>query len=379
MEFKFKHHVIDTSLPAGLYAQTALADLDGDGRLEYIVGQQYGNIYWYKYHTPDRWTRHLLGTDSPSDVGGCAIDVDRDGHIDFVAGGAWYRNSQDPDHPFERFLFDPELTAVHDVVAADIDSDGQMEIITMSDRNSLRWYKIPDDPTKPWIQHEIGPPVHAGASAGDVDGDGNMDIIRTNVWFQNANGDGSRWVQHPIGPNTPPPPDFQPSFAFDATCSAVCDVNGDGKNDIVFTDAEIPGGKIWWMENLDGKGLSWKRHEVPNGDEVRRGAYHCLYVGDLDGDGDFDIFTCEMEAVGGERNPRWYIWENLDGKGGGWQEHVILDINLGGHEAVVGDITGNGLPDVIGKPWRPRKENALGGEVFVVFLENVSQGKGNRE
>lgn len=104
-----------------------------------------------------------------------------------------------------------------------------------------------------------------------------------------------------------------------------------------------------------------------------RGAYHCLHVGDLGGDGDFDIFTCEMEAVGGERAPRWYIWENLDGKGGKWQEHVILDVNLGGHEAVVGDITANGLPDIIGKPWVPRKENAVAGKVFVVFLENISE------
>jgi len=372
MEFRFKHHIIDTSLPRGSYAQTALADLDGDGCLEYIVGRQYGDIYWYKYHAPDRWSRHLLGSDSPSDVGGCAIDVDGDGNIDFVTGGAWYRNLQDPNRPFERIVFDPELSGVHDVVAADIDGDGQLEIITMSDKNSLRWYKIPDNPTNHWMQHEIGPPVHAGASAGDVDGDGNIDVIRTDIWFQNVNGDGTKWIQHPIGPNTPPPPDFQPPFAFDATCSVVCDMNGDGKNDIVFTDAEIPGGKIWWMENLDGKGLSWQRHEIPNGDNVRRGAYHCLYVGDLDGDGDFDIFTCEMEHVGGDGNPRWYIWENLDGQGGQWQEHVILDINLGGHEVVIGDITGNGLPDIIGKPWVPRKENALGGKMFVVFLENIS-------
>jgi hypothetical protein len=76
--------------------------------------------------------------------------------------------------------------------------------------------------------------------------------------------------------------------------------------------------------------------------------------------------------VAGERSPRWYIWENLDGKGGAWQEHVILDANLGGHEAVVGDVTGNGLPDVISKPWSPRKTNAVGGRMYVVFLENVS-------
>ncbi len=42
MTLHFKPHVIDTDLPPGLYAQTALADLDGDGRLEFITGQQYG-------------------------------------------------------------------------------------------------------------------------------------------------------------------------------------------------------------------------------------------------------------------------------------------------------------------------------------------------
>ena len=127
---------------------------------------------------------------------------------------------------------------------------------------------------------------------------------------------------------------------------------------------------------MDGEsrriGPHLKRHEVPNGDSVRRGAYHSLFVGDLDNDGDFDIFTCEMEAVGGDGAPRWYIWENLDGKGEQWQEHVVLDANLGGHAAVVGDVTGNGLPDIIAKPWNVSPKNALGGKMFVVFLENVS-------
>ena len=78
-----------------------------------------------------------------------------------------------------------------------------------------------------------------------------------------------------------------------------------------------------------------------------------------------------MEAVPGDGPPRWYIWENVDGKGQQWKEHVILDANLGGHEAVVGDITGNGRLDIIGKPWFPNKKNALGGKMFVVFLENL--------
>jgi hypothetical protein len=372
MGFRFRHHVIDTDLPAAYFGQTVLADLDNDGRLEFILGRWNGEVYWYKCHAPDNWSRHLLATDSPSAVGGCALDVDGDGWLDYVAGGAWFRNSRRPDQPFARVVFDPALSDVHDLVAADIDGDGRPEILTMSDPNGLWWHKIADDPASLWPGHRISDPVHAGLSVGDLDGDGDLDVVRTTVWFENAAGDGSRWVEHPIGPSTPPPPDFQEPWARDATYSVVCDMNGDGRNDIVFCDAEIPGGRIWWMENLDGRGGRWRRHEVPNGDDRRRGPYHTLHVGDLDGDGDLDIFSCEMEAIPGAGPPRWYIWENVDGVGAEWKEHVILDAGLGGHQARVGDITGNGLPDIIGKPWFPRPTNSLGGRMFVVFLENIS-------
>ena len=39
--FRFRHHLIDLRLPSDdYYAQTALADLDNDGQLEYVVGQR---------------------------------------------------------------------------------------------------------------------------------------------------------------------------------------------------------------------------------------------------------------------------------------------------------------------------------------------------
>ena len=368
---RFRHHIIDVDLPPGAYAQTMLADLDGDGRLEFVTGQRDGLLFAYRYDGPDSWSRHTIGEDSPSDVGAVALDVDGDGLVDIVTGGAWYRNSGDLNTPFERIVFDADLGGVHDVLVTDIDGDGKMEVVTMSDQNSLRWYRIPDDARQPWIRTEIGPAVHAGAAAGDIDGDGSIDIVRTDVWFRNVAGNGTRWEEIAIGPSTPPPADFQQPFAFDATCAHVCDMNRDGRNDIVFTDAEIPGGHVWWMENVHGDGRTWRRHDIAGGEAPRRGPYHSLHVGDMDGDGDLDVMSCEMEAIAGGAAPRWYLWENVDGVGGEWREHIILDANLGGHQTVVGDVTGNGLPDAVSKPWRPSTQNAVDGRMFVVFLENL--------
>ena len=79
------------------------------------------------------------------------------------------------------------------------------------------------------------------------------------------------------------------------------------------------------------------------------------------------------EAVPGERTPRYYIWENLDGRGGAWQEHVILDANLGGHEPVVGDIPGNGSSISSPSPGTPARATPWAGKMFILLLENISR------
>ena len=186
------------------------------------------------------------------------------------------------------------------------------------------------------------------------------------MWFENSRGDGSKWVEHEIGP-TGATTGWE-AFGTRAVCR---DINRDGKLDIVICDCEIRGAKIWWAENLDGKGLRWKRHELPHGDDAPRGAYHSLAVADFDKDGDPDVFTVEMEWIAGARPPRWFIWENVDGKGAAFTERVILDNGLGGHEAVAADVDGDGDLDICSKLWRPRKDNANEGRNHADFLENL--------
>ena len=365
---RFRHHYIDRDLPGDSYGQTSLVDIDRDGDLDFITGGKGPDrsVYWFEFQQPAQWVRHVLGTQHPSDVGGTAIDVDGDGWTDHIAGGVWYRNTDKPrEESFERIPFDAALNAVHDLVAADVDRDGRVDILTMSDKNNLRWYRLPRDPRQPWERHDIGPGVHAGVAVGDIDHDGNLDVVRSNAWFENVGGSGMEWTEHalPFGKPTPPYPN--------ATRCRVVDIDRDGDADLVMTENEIRAGRIAWLENADGKGRVWTVHDLPAGDPHPRGAYHSLAVADFDHDGDWDVFTVEMEAIPGAGPPRWFLWENVDGLGKQFVERVIFDGQLGGHEAVIADVDGDGDLDICSKLWRPRRDNANGGRNHADFLENL--------
>ena len=157
-----------------------------------------------------------------------------------------------------------------------------------------------------------------------------------------------------------------------ATQTRTVDIDKDGHLDVVIADGENRKARIAWLEAPDDpKTGKWKTHFLPRNDQAARGAFHSLHVGDFNGDGKPDIFTVEMESVPGDKAPRWFLWENLGS--GRFKEYVILDANLGGHEAVVGDVDGDGDLDICSKPWRASKTNANGGRVHFDFLENLSK------
>ena len=294
-------------------------DVDRDGDLDFVLGGRANvpsELYWFKYQAMDRWVPHLAGTEYQSDVELTALDVDRDGWIDLVCSGIWYRNSGQPrEQPFERLVFAPGVGGAHDVLAADIDGDGRNDILMMGDPGTalkeLVWYRIPDDPRRLWEPHRIGPSVHGAispAGVADLDGDGDLDVVRADTWFENADGKGLRWTAHvniPMGREGP--------FGI-CVRTVVTDLDGDGKQELVMCDADIADSRVAILTNVDGRGGQWSKQEIPL--SFPCGSLHSLAVADFNNDGRPDVLVCEQEELlpAGRQDPRFVILENRGGQ-----------------------------------------------------------------
>jgi hypothetical protein len=351
---------------------TSLADLDGDGDLDFGLGQRQdgddGGMAWFEHCTKDHWVLHRIGDGYTTWAGGGAADLDADGLMDLVAGDSWFRNPGNARTAasWERFpVASSESTAPRpeEIIVGELGGDERPELVYVHRQITPQFWSVGADPsTRSWVQtlltdescesDTICP--QQGAAIGDLDGDGDPDVLDGyQRWYRNTAGDGSAWETVTILTNG----------AFDASpLTALGDLDGDDDLDIVM--GTHFGARLAWAENEGNGGQDFTLHMLATDKDF----LHTIIAADLDNDGDLDILA-------GQNVGPTFVFEN-DGQGAFTEHTIALDTR--GHEARTGDVDCDGDLDIVGNPWGDQNE---GGEESmpprdVAYLESLIVDRG---
>ena len=93
------------------------------------------------------------------------------------------------------------------------------------------------------------------------------------------------------------------------------------------------------------KAEKWIKHVLI--EKVDHG--HTLQVGDINGDGQLDIYAAEMYRPGPGDKCRQYV---LYGDGKGQFETQVISTSIGTHEGRIGDLDGDGDLDILQKDFQ---------------------------
>ena len=348
---KWQHYSSDhgdfAAPDAGEQAALLLLDIDKDGKDEIVVGG-WGDtsVVWYK-QTGNTWDRYLLDNSNSPCIGGTYYDLDGDGDQDILFGGAWQSNEiwwwenpypdYEPQKPWKKYTIrDTGEKGYHNQIFGDFDGDGEAELVCWNKRSGkLLISDLPSIPKEKsaWkfmaIWEWDAQMNYEGLAKGDINQDGKEDIVGGGFWFEHK--EDKNFEAHKID-------DYGQSN------SAVGDLIKGGSLEVVLSSADGVGA----LNLYEWTGESWIKTILI--DEVIHG--HTIQVLDIDQDGNLDIFCAEMVEWAGENNPGSKTWILYgDGKGAFSRELLSAAEDIGNHESKLGDLNGDGRPDIVQKPF----------------------------
>ena len=299
--------------------------------------------------------QQIITTDANLAESVFAADIDGDGDMDVLSASrsdskiAWYENTDGLGN-FGSENIVASLDQTQWVRAADLDGDDDMDVLALSAPSDLIvWYENLDGLGTFSSQKIISTNVDLPKAiiAADIDGDNDMDVLSASwfdnkvAWYENTDGQGNFGTQQIIS-----------SSALTTFSVYAADIDGDLDMDVLATSGGDK--RLYWYENLNGLGNFGPGQiivETPN-----FGGFVYIFAIDIDGDDDMDVLSAEF---GGNRLA-WY--ENTDGLGSFGPQQVIDAAADGANMIFAMDLDGDTDMDVL---------SALAVEDEIVWYENL--------
>ena len=275
-------YISSNSDVSGIYC----ADIDSDSDIDIVI-IQYSNIIWFKNDGQGNFSSGEIITDEIVNGTQCfIIDIDGDNDNDILSASAgdnkiaWYENTDGLGTFGAQQIICDTSSYANIVFAADIDNDGDKDVITALNTTTLCWY---ENNNTSFLQcNIISDTINIiNIDIGDINNDGSIDIvlagINTFFWFEN-DGLGDFFTTEIINPT--------PSFS--AKNIKLADTDNDGYLDI-FTSTST---KMSLFENTGGGTNTWTEQII---NSYLNETYN-FDIADIDGDNDKDLLCASFTA-----------------------------------------------------------------------------------